>query len=141
MENLLSSISKKYKSIWSYSNNQWIEYVPNNTDNAFSKLESGRGYWVNMNIPGTLTVNGSTPFTSLTLNRGWNLIGYNSSVTGNVKDVFKSISGKFYSIWAFIDSKWLLYDEKNPGFSDLAVIKPGYGYWINAKDKINWILP
>ncbi len=139
---ILSSISGKYISVWGYKNGKWASYIPD--DPVFSDLtamNAGWGYWIKMSQSGTLTVSGTAATTAVSLVSGWNLIGYNASGTRSVESALSSISGKYLTIWAFIDEKWQVYDPASPIFSDLEQMKPGYGYWINATVSCSWNLP
>ncbi len=104
-------------------------------------MEAGRGYWLNMSETAALSVSGSAPSSTISLASGWNLVGYNSSTSQSVADALASISGKYVSVWAYMDGSWRVYDPNNPGFSDLTTMEPGYGYWINATETCTWTLP
>jgi len=68
----------------------------------------------------------------ISLSSGWNLISLNFiPADTDIASVLSEISGKYLSVWAYINGAWQTYDMFNPGFSDLATMEPGYGYWIN----------
>ncbi len=142
IENVLSSILGKYVSVWAYIDGSWKVYDPDNPGfSDLTTMEAGRGYWVNMNEDASLNVSGSAPSNSISLVSAWNLVGYNSSISQAVDNALASIQGKYISVWAYIDGSWKVYDPDNPGFSDLTIMEPGYGYWINATEACTWILP
>jgi hypothetical protein len=104
-------------------------------------MDAGRGYWINISEAATLTVSGSATSDSVDLSSGWNLVGYNSSTSETTADALASIEGKYICAWAYMDGNWSLYDPENPGFSDLLLMEPGYGYWINASEASTRTLP
>jgi hypothetical protein len=128
-----SSIAGKFNSIWAYVGGSWKLYNPGNSN--FSDLltmEAGRGYWIDMKESGALLGSGTAAPSSIPLSKGWNLIGYNSTIPASVTDALKSISGKYNSVWTHTNGAWKLYDPKDPNFSDLTSMEPGVGYWIDA---------
>jgi hypothetical protein len=71
---------------------------------------------------------------SMKLSVGSNLISlYRQPVDTDITDVLAPISGKFTSVWAFMDGSWRVYDPANPGFSDLSAIEAGRGYWVDMR--------
>ncbi len=142
INSVLSGISGKYYIIWFYLNGSWTVYDPAYPGlSDLSTIETGKGYWIYMNSPATLTIPGSLPLTSVALSNSWNLVGYNSSSSQAVTNALASIAGKYISIWAFVNGSWRVYDPNNPGVSDLTNMEPGYGYWINMKAPAVWTLP
>ncbi len=139
---VLTAISGKYISIWSYQNGHWRTFDPDNPGfSDLSVLEPGRGYWINMTAAGDLPVSGAPASRSISLNSGWNLVGYNLSASQDVGTALSSISGKYINVWTFSDGVWKVYDPVNPGFSDLTHFHPGQGYWINTTTACIWTLP
>jgi len=139
IDRVVSSISDKLTSVWSYQDGAWKYYDP--ADPYFSDLptmEAGKGYWVDMKEEGVLTVSGSAPSLSVQLNAGWNLSGYNCDSLA-ITDALLKIAGKYNSVWAFKEGEWKLYNPTNPSFSDLTTMDPGFGYWIDAKESVIWI--
>jgi hypothetical protein len=142
IESVLSSISGKYTSVWAYIDNTWKVYDPVNP--CFSDLttmEAGRGYWVEMNESATMIVAGLVPSNSTNLVNGSNLVGYNSASPWDTPDSVASIEGQYVSVWAFIEGSWKVYDPANPGFSDLMIMEPGRGYWIDVSEACVWNVP
>lgn len=142
IDNVLNPISGKYSSAWAFINNAWNVYDPANPGSGgLTTMETGWGYWLNMNESATLTIAGSTPSNSIQLGSGWNLVGYNSATAQPVADALASIDGKYVLMWAFINGSWRAYDPAYPGFSDLTTMELGYGYWINTTEACTWTLP
>lgn len=134
IEPVLASIEGKYISVWTYVDGAWLVYDPENP--GFSDLvtmEAGMGYWINMKQAATLIISGYAISNSQDLSSGWNLVGYSSDTACDIDVALTSIEGKYISVWAYMDGKWHVYDPENPGFSDLLLMEPDYGYWINAK--------
>jgi len=76
-----------------------------------------------------------------TLNQGWNLISlYEQPVDTDIASVLSSISGKYSTVWAFIDNSWKVYDPANPGFSDLTTMEAGMGYWIDMSESATLVI-
>jgi hypothetical protein len=133
IDQVTSSIKGKFNSIWAYVGGSWKLYDPG--DPNFSDLltmEAGQGYWIDMKESGALWGSGTAAPSSIPLSTGWNLIGYNSTISASVTDALKSISGKYDAVWAYRDGVWKLYDPQAPNFSDLTLMEPGAGYWVQA---------
>ena len=85
-----------------------------------------------------MTINFYAYSADINLNTGWNLISLNNQPTDtDISSVLSSISGKYVSVWAYIDGGWKVYDPENPGFSDLTTMEVGRGYWINMSEFAN----
>jgi parallel beta-helix repeat protein len=138
---VLGTVSNSCNSVWRYANG-WKAYYP-----AFpgysdlDTMETGWGYWLNMNASTTLTVTGSDPSYTISLNEGWNLVGYNSSTPLPIADALQTIAGKYESVWQFKDGAWKAYYPAFPQYSDLETMEPNYGYWIKTKQACTWTLP
>lgn len=144
VSSVFSSLSGSYSSIWTFQNGLWQMYDLSNP--GFSDLTvavPGNGYWLNMAIGGkTFSVTGQIANRSINLIAGWNLVGYNAITPQSVETAATSIIlTNFESIWGFTNGVWQMYDPANPGFSDLASLEPGKGYWIKAKQAGTWTLP
>ncbi|HHT9121832.1 MAG TPA: Ig-like domain-containing protein [Candidatus Wunengus sp. YC63] len=140
---VLSPLAGKYKTVWNYSDGAWKVYYPDNPGfSDLSAIEAGKGYWIEMKEAANFSTKGSTVGgQSLSLVKGWNLVGLNSTESITPSDAFASIAGRYLSVWAYIDGVWKSYDPNNAGASDLTTIEPGYGYWIKAIMDTTWTLP
>jgi len=139
---VLGPISGKYISVWAYVGGDipWKYYDPNTQTGDLTTLEAGVGYWLNMSESAILTISGSKPSSEISLNSGWNLVGFNSLKVKSVSDALTSIGGKFLFVWAFVDGTWKVYDPILPGFSDLTSMEPNYGYWIYVTEDCAWTI-
>lgn len=142
IESALSSIQGKYNSVWSFENGQWKAYNPNLPGLSDTLMaQAGTGFWIDINQACNLTVLGSdNEGTATSLVAGWNLAGYNSNLSLPPETALSSISGKYLSVWAYIDGEWKVYVPDNPATTTLTIMEPGVGYWINAIDAGVWTI-
>ncbi len=136
---VVESVLENVISVWGYEGVKWYVYDPANPD--FSDLPNmtpGNGYWIHYRKSSEFTVAGTPSSDSVSLNAGWNLVGYNSDDTQNTSDAIASIADNVISVWAYKDDRWKVYDPENPDFSDLPVMEPGYGYWFNVTGDCEW---
>ena len=109
---------------------------PVTSKSAFPVLLDDDGYAAYVN-------NGYVTFTAgsaleISLWAGWNLISlYKQPADTAIESVLAAISGKYISVWAYVEGKWKVYDPNNPGFSDLTIMEAGKGYWINMNESGN----
>jgi len=140
---VLAAVAGKYGSVWAYSGGAWKLYDPANPGfSDLSTMEPGNAYWIKMNQAGNLFVLGTgVEKRPVNLVQGWNFAGYNSTIANLPQDAFSTIAGRYLSVWAYKGGAWKLYDPSNPGMSNLTVVEPGYGLWINAIMASEWVLP
>jgi hypothetical protein len=164
LNDALISISGKYDIVRNYDENGSETYNPKLPPHVsrLKYLSAGYGYWIKMNEPGVLELDGpmAQPSDSLLLNNNWNLIGcwhtdiqyvstqppdidipdgVQTTKINSLKQVFLSIDGK-YSIVRNLDSNGS--ETFNPSLPSavnrLKYIGPGYGYWIKMKESTNF---
>lgn len=136
---VLASLGTKYDYVWAYHpDNGWSIYAPwAPTD--LEAMEPDWGYWVMMNEPGGLLVEGTDPTeTTIPLyGEKWNLVGYSSREFRDAEDCMSQVADKINSVWAYDpDTIWDIYVPG--GSSDLEVMGPGIGYWIKADQYCEW---
>jgi hypothetical protein len=74
----------------------------------------------------------------INLTSGWNMISLSIQPDNTaISNVLNPISGKYSSAWAYQNNGWKVYDPANPGFSDLATMETGWGYWLNMTEAAN----
>jgi len=112
-----------YSSIFS----QGIYYF-NETDNNFDIINETKGYWVDALENQTLTINGTSfNSTNISLDLGWNLIGYPSL---NESLVNETLNGSAYAY----NGSWSTYlPNREDSLNTLKRLIPGYGYWVRVE--------
>ncbi|MFC1717357.1 M6 family metalloprotease domain-containing protein [Candidatus Poribacteria bacterium] len=145
LSSVLSSIAGTYDSVWTYDavTEQWHRYVVGSPPflNNLAEMESGVGYWLMMNQPATLIVQGTPPTTVISLKAGWNLVGYSSRTSMPVEDCPPALGNRCNSIWTYNSEagEWLRYDANVPAFlNTLESLQSGSGYWIRADQDFVW---
>jgi len=100
------------------------------------KLEPSKGYWVYMKEAANLTINGYAPDKNISLDSGWNLIGWPSNETTQVIEALASINNSYDKVFTYDQNGgWeymAYYDGTWYGYLD--VMKPGKGYWIYMEE-------
>lgn len=141
---------------WDANNDTWAVRLPSDTKDkgasyaqakgfAFlSSVNPGEGFWVNSNSSLNLTVQGSPGTDGLVVKKEWNLLGPKKNETLNIATLLGSNATKVISIWKWQSGIWAVYlpeqtDKgkayaEQKGFSLLSEIKPGEGFWVNAKE-------
>lgn len=145
IEQVLSSIAGKYDAVWAYAaaTGEWRKHDNSSPPflNDLNDIEPGEGYWIDMTDSGMLMIQGTLPETAVTLEPGWNLVGYSSQSPKLVADCVISIQGKFNSICTYDahEGKWFRYIPDGPPLlNDLEFMWSGKGYWIDAKERCEW---
>jgi hypothetical protein len=71
------------------------------------------------------------------LRTGWNLFAYPLQNEMAVVDALRSIEGNYTMITTYDPTDpvgpWLVYEPDHPERSNMHVLKPHYGYWINVR--------
>ncbi len=144
---VLASISGNYSSIHTYNASveldYWKAYDPSMPSWVVQDLDSiseKKGYWIKVTGQDILVVNGTVSVpTSVSLENGWNLVGYPASTAKTPADAFSSISGSYSIVWAYNTSESTYY-YYNPslGSGTLGQISPNRGYWINMTEDDTW---
>ena len=133
---VLGSIEGTYDTVLSYDSGNWKTYSPIFPEfSDLTKLELGKGYWIHILNETTLQINGTLPNnTKITLNSGWNLIGYPSVNAKNVSEVLDPIKQNYNIIMSYTPGGWKTYSPLFLNMSDLKEMEPGKGYWINVNN-------
>ena len=137
--NVIESMTDRVASVWSYDNGTWKIYDPDHT--SFSTLETmtpGHGYWMHMKDTEDVEFSGAEYSGAINLSTGWNLVGFNSATSMNVADAVSSISSYIVSVWSYDNGTWRIYNPADSSQSDLDVLAPGNGYWINVSGECEW---
>ena len=141
----LSSISGSYDWVFYFNatTDNWQYYNPSMPQFSDLKtLEAGRGYFIQMTGNATLNFTG-TMLTSLTipLQTDWNMFAPPTGMTNySLPTALNSIAGSYD--WVFYynatTDTWQYFNPSMPQFSDLQVLEPGRGYFIQMTEGANW---
>jgi hypothetical protein len=107
--------------------------------NTMSSLTAGKGYWINMSAPATLSVTGTdiAPAShSLALNPGWNLVAYYPA--GNL-----ATATALASVSSYLQEARSLTQVYVPGggANTLTQMAPNQGYWIKVSQACTLTYP
>lgn len=146
-ETVLSSIAGAYDVVSAYDTKHgWRSYRPDEpAASDLNRIEPGMGLWIRMVQPATLTVSGLPPAsTTITLSKGWNLVGYPSNRTRPVEDVFGPAVPQIERVITYraVEGNWYSYlPALDAPVNDLEIVTPGRGYWIYAAGEATVRIP
>ncbi|OIO65677.1 hypothetical protein AUJ68_02415 [Candidatus Woesearchaeota archaeon CG1_02_57_44] len=108
-------------------------------DGELQVLEIGKGYWIKMLSPGTLTVSGTQQSQNVSLVATWTMVGYSQASSATVSSVFADVSG-YVSLWRYntSSSSWETNIKILGSFDGFADVEPGVGYWIRTSQNDSW---
>lgn len=107
--------------------------------NTMDYFSAGKGYWINMNAPATLSVSGTAinpASTSIELNSGWNLVAYLPESSNSVVSALASISSYLQEVRSLTQ----VY-VPGAGGNTLTTMAPGNGYWIKVSQACTLTYP
>jgi hypothetical protein len=140
IEALLSTASGKYDAVYSYKSGQYQSYIPGESGNSLTQMESGQGYWIYMNESAQVSLSGTAAAEEIRLSSGWNLAGFNSMRAVPIESAISSIASKIEVIYGF-DRNTASYKGYSPtSLNELSELKPGEAYWIYANEETIWSL-
>ncbi|MEE8401815.1 MAG: hypothetical protein V3R86_06650, partial [Candidatus Hydrothermarchaeaceae archaeon] len=127
-----------YTSVYTYINGSW--HWSTKFFNPLTTMAIDRGYWINMNSPDTLELNGTVPsLTTIDVNvldgAGWNLVGYPTFATQNITTVLSGVN--YTSVYTYINGSW---HWSTKFFNPLTEMTTGQGYWIRVNEAGSFIV-
>ncbi len=123
-----------FEKIITLKNNKYYLYDKSSNSNL-NELSEADGFWIKVdNAKSILIEDESTPYTTINLTTGWNLIGYPSLEEKDVNELFQNVMGDIELIYTY-SNEFHSFNPKNPS---ALIIKPGTGIFIKAKNNINW---
>jgi hypothetical protein len=142
VQSVFSSIEGRYDAIYSYDSQDadYKAYMPGDSSNTLKNVEAGRGYWIYMNSPADLTLQGNVSTLPVELVEGWNLTGLNSITTLSITDALKSVEGSISSLYAYRTALGRYLSFVPPDTDEIKEMIPGEGYWIYATSAMSWTL-
>jgi uncharacterized repeat protein (TIGR01451 family) len=141
IEVVLASIATKYSYVRQYQigdpASPWKTYVPGRAYNALQYIRPETGFWIEMTSAATLILvgarAGSTP---ISLQQGWNMVGYPSLAAGFTVAQLKADIGLPNIRVEGFDSTCPPYDLWV--LPDTYALKDGEGYWIYVPASGMW---
>lgn len=141
----------QFVSVWKWLDSGWAvflageelpgTYAQGKGFSPLTAIDPGEGFWVNAVKDGQLSLQGETAVaTELSVVQGWNLKCLLSPNQVSATALFVPPTPAI-SVWAWQGETWavLLPGEAkageyadSKGFSPLATLKPGQGFWVNA---------
>lgn len=151
---VLGPIKDHLTSAWKWENETWSVYLPTLSQSSFTNyinskgfsaltaIDVGQGFWLNSETEQNLNITGTIPVdTSLSLTKGWNLLGLKGDTPQAVTDFVSGNGSQIASIWKWEGGTWSVnlpgendggkgYADSK-GFGHLSTITPGEGFWVN----------
>jgi hypothetical protein len=141
---VLESINTSYDSIFAYKSNDlvdpWKSYnpsLPNWTVQQLNNIDRLSGYWIYVFSDTSFFYSGLYYNSVITLNSGWNFVGYTSIVSSNIST---SLNGIPFSLVKYYDTQadtWVVYYVGGSS-NTLNQFNVNKGYWINVSDSSQW---
>ena len=142
LSSVLETIEGSYESVW--TSGSWKQYFPDDPDfpGGLDVIIPGKGYWIDMKADDTLTITGERlDDTTISLEEGWNLVGYNYLEEIDVEDAQLFTPGDNTAIYTYEEGVWRKYHAGEPSsFNDLDQFKPGKGYYIYVAPGREWTI-
>jgi parallel beta-helix repeat protein len=117
----------------------WLSYVPG-VGGALGTMEDGKGYWVNMTAPATLTINGtespaggSLPSSYQVVGNKWNLMGF--------KSMAQMLASKYLGISGTNDIMQKGDNTITHSATEDRNMESGFGYWLYHEGNNYTIIP
>jgi len=136
LESVLEPIEDNIKSVWAYfSNPGWKRHIYDGPadDNDLVNIVPGQGYLIEMKIEDELSITGMPlSNTSIPVNPGWNLLGYNSQEARSPENAMLPAG---VSVHAYDNETetWRRYFPGDLNFlNEIELLESGMGYWMYA---------
>ena len=140
---ILKDISSSVRIVWGYDNQNktWKRFRPGGENNDLGDMVMNKGYWIYMNTPETLIIEGqpSDP-QAVTLYKGWNLTGYSGQDNKDVSQALENVAGRWTLIWNWDNGGWYARHESDLELSvaPLGALNLKKAYWILMKEAGEW---
>lgn len=150
LADLRSAMGNRLVSVWAYdaTARDWLYYHATDPTHphTLTTLEPGRGYWLHLTGPHTLTLTGQVWNGRVGLKAGWNLVGFpglqvGSETEAGLASVFRSHLDRVPQVWTWeggAAQRFVGHDtEALPALTDLETIQPGRGYWVRSLESLD----
>jgi hypothetical protein len=129
-----------FSEAWTFDPGQgdpWASFSDAKVTNDLGSLNRGRGVWVDVRTAGYFTVAGAVlPQTTITLEGGWNLVGYPSfSGTYTVADLAADVSAERVEGYDPATGPYYLRELSPP-----ETLQAGDAYWVKVPAATDWVV-
>jgi len=137
----LKSIEGKYARVLTYNSNdygnEWKLYSNVSAHSNLNHVDEKTGILIKMLEEAVLVIDGSEfEEVNISLQQGYNLIGYPSLEEKNITSVFNGLN--VTNIFTYENNTCKHYNPLRPDHvNTLKTMKPGYGYWVYANDNVD----
>ncbi|MBI2105431.1 hypothetical protein HYT56_01175 [Candidatus Woesearchaeota archaeon] len=148
IEEVMKDIKDNINVIYGYNpstTEKWEIYRPDSeiTD-TLSMIDPGKAYWIKMDNPDVLSVNGTIDVKSgdapgviptFKVSPGWNLIGYYGTKDETASTALQNVDGKYSAIWTLFTDNIQTLQGALKGIDFSKELKLLHGYWIFFKEE------
>ena len=148
IEEVMKDIKENINVTYGYNpsaTEKWEIYRPNSEiTNTLSTINPGKAYWIKMNNPDVLSVNGTIDVKSgdapgviptFKVSPGWNLIGYYGTKDETASTALQNVDGKYSAIWTLFTDNVQTLQGALKGIDFSKELKLLHGYWIFFKEE------
>ncbi len=149
IENVLQTVLAHLNIVWGYDNQNktWLKYKPSTSPSTLTSIDPGKGYWLYLNDPASLALEGGDVSPNVQLYGGWNLVGFNGADGTNADTSLSGITGNWSILWNWKNGQWKI---KRPSpdwvgipsilipFPGITIFNQGRAYWIKVKEDHSW---
>ena len=111
------------KNVVAYQNSNFVSFPQEGAIPLLSKIDAGDGFWVNASK--SLSLDFPTESSSVTLEKGWKLVG----ALGSITDMSRFDNSKISLVRAYRDGAWFIY-PKQDGEPLLESLSANEGFWV-----------
>lgn len=142
VETFFTNLSGQYESIFAYDPIQgWKAYNPDLPSWVvlhLQRISRKEGYWLNMKNTTHFYRDSWVSGTTITLQPGWNLVGWPLNEERNISDMVANISIEI--IWYYDNSQKKWYYYRNATDHTFTKFKPYGAYWIKSLALQDWTI-
>jgi len=133
IDSVLAGVDYRYVMRWNATTQEWEIYSPRASSNPFDSFEMNRSYFIYLNSPDNLTVNGVilNENMSIGLVQYWNAPSWPYNFTTNISKQAKSVNEtlRYEMKWNATTQEWEIYSPKAAD-NEITTISEGEGKMI-----------
>ncbi len=139
IEFLLGLFKNKCERVLVLRNKRWLIFDLEHHYNNLYEINGTNGFWIklkeDLNI--SFEKKQEQKATIMSLTKGWNMIGYPSTETKKLDEVFSGVSDDIELVYLYKNNNFNSYSPEKNGVTNLYV-KPGTGIFVKLKNNAEW---